>query len=59
MTAAGESIVLLERGAEPWFEGPAPECPVCTGALGQLALILDLEGGEPLNCSACGAVLAA
>lgn len=43
----------------PCFEGYQTECPICSGAIDQLALTLDLTGYEELACGDCGAVLAA
>jgi hypothetical protein len=43
----------------PWLDGPNAECPICSGAIDQLALTLDLSGYETLECGDCGAVLAA
>jgi hypothetical protein len=50
---------LSDLGAVPVFDGPELSCPVCAGALEQLALALDLEGLSPAACHDCGAVLAA
>jgi hypothetical protein len=50
---------LRSLGAAPSFDGPEERCPICHGSISQLALVLEMEVGEPLDCGGCGAVLAA
>jgi hypothetical protein len=59
---AGEIRRFIEQlglAFSPYFEGPQTECPICSGAIDQLALTLDLTGYDELACGDCGAVLAA
>ena len=59
---AGEIRRFIEQfglASSPYFEGPQAECPICSGAINQLALTLDLTGYDELACGDCGAVLAA
>lgn len=59
---ADDLYQLVEQfglAVSPWFEGPQTECPICRGVIDQLALTLDLSGYGALECSDCGAVLAA